>query len=135
MARKRTEIQEALAQQSSSTPLGYQQCEWMAGDERCRYPGTMSTNTHEGGPYYCRLHFGCDDGMWGATVVTASRDYVHPTPADINAAHAARANAYAAEQGLNRHPDESRQMWIRRVMVWVKSKQKGIGKLPERDEA
>jgi len=128
MPRKKYELVEALT--PTSQPLGYQQCEWVAG-EQCRYPGSISTNTHEGGPYFCRLHFGCDDGHWGATVVEASKDYLHPTDAELRAEHTKRANAYAAEQGLERHADESRQMWVRRVMVWVKARQKGIGKMDE----
>jgi hypothetical protein len=130
MARKKSELVTALEQSSNPHPLGYQQCEWLSGDVRCRYPGSISTNTHEGGPYYCRLHFGCDDGHWGATVVEASKDYRHPTQAELNAAHLERALDYMTQKGLDRHPDESRQMWVRRVMVWVKSKQKGIGVLP-----
>jgi hypothetical protein len=130
MARKKNEAVEALRQQSNPHPLGYQQCEWMAGEVRCRYPGSISTNTHEGGPYYCRLHFGCDDGSWGATVVEASKDYTHPTQAEINAEHVKRAKSFMAQHGLARHPDESLPMWTRRVMVWIKAKQKGIGALP-----
>lgn len=104
-------------------PLGYQQCEWLANGERCRYPGSMSTNTGSGGPHYCREHFGCHDGAWGALVVEASRDYRRPTEDEIMAEHTARARANLAKWGLGRGPEESERAWMRRGMEFLKRAQ------------
>lgn len=58
--------------------LGYPQCEWESSGERCRYPGSMSSNIG-GGSWYCRLHYDCKSSSEGAQFVAASRDYRHPT--------------------------------------------------------
>jgi hypothetical protein len=112
----------------ASFPLGYQQCEWESSGERCTYPGSISTNTKEGGPYYCRLHFGCRDGAYGAQIVEASRDYRHPTEAEILAEHTQRAHKSLKELGLERREGETVSAWIKRTAGYVKAKQQGVAK-------
>lgn len=103
-----------------SMTLGYQQCEWQAWGEQCRFPGSMTTNTHEGGPYFCRAHFACDDPAFGAQVVEQSRDYKHPTEQEINAAHVKRAKEALKLIGLDRRADESFEAWRKRMVVFIK---------------
>ena len=119
MARKRdSEIVKAL----HANDLGYQQCEWESAGERCRYPGSMSTNTHEGGPYFCREHFACKDPMWGATVVEASRDYRHVEPGgpEYLAAATQKAKAALEGSGMARQPGESFDAYRKRCVRFVK---------------
>lgn len=121
MVRRRDpEIDKALGS-TAAWPLGYQQCEWESG-ERCKYPGSMSTNTHAGGPYYCRLHFGCESAQLGAIIVEASRDYHHPTPEDIARTHAEGVRARLGPLGLLRQPDETVIAYRARTLEWMKSK-------------
>lgn len=109
---------------SETFPLGYQQCEWISNRERCSYPGSLSLNTHEGGPYYCRLHFGCDDPVFGAQIVEASRDYVRPAESEALAAHNARARELMVAQGLAQRAGESAAAWRRRMIFWMKERTK-----------
>lgn len=102
-------------------PLGYQQCEWLSGQARCKYPGSISTNTREGGPYYCRLHFGCESGHFGSQIVEASRDYQHPTAEEVSAKHTLEAKERLKDKGLLRLPGESPEAFRARCMAWMKS--------------
>jgi hypothetical protein len=104
-----------------SAPNGYQQCEWIAANEQCRYPGSITTNTHEGGPYFCRLHFGCDDGHWGAQIVEASRDYKHLSLAELIQEQTERAKENLRAKGLARRPDETPGAWRKRMIAFWKS--------------
>ncbi len=103
-------------------PLGYQQCEWLSGQDRCRYPGSISTNTHEGGPYYCRLHFGCESGHFGAQIVEASQDYRHPTEDELAAEHTRKARERLGPLGLLKAQEESPEAYRARCMAFMKSK-------------
>lgn len=48
--------------------------------ERCHYPGTISSDTRGGGPWYCRHHaFGVDQSE-GGRIVAESRTWRHGTP-------------------------------------------------------
>lgn len=114
MARKRPES-ELVRALHETTGLGYRQCEWISDNRRCLYPGSISTNTHEGGPWYCGLHFQCDSASFGATVVDASRDYRHPTPEEMEAEHLERAKASLKARGLDRRPDETVRQWVHRT--------------------
>lgn len=71
-------------------PLGYSQCEWRANGERCRFPGTISSNTNGHGPWYCAGHDGCRDPLMGAAIVDRSLGYRPPTVAELDAAHLAK---------------------------------------------
>ena len=126
MARKKSELVKALENQAQ--PLGYQQCEWLAGTERCHYPGSMSTNTGSGGPYFCRLHFACSDPIYGADVVAASRDYKHPTEAESMAAHTQQAKANLEAYGLARGETEAFSAWRKRCMQWVRQRRGNVAK-------
>ena len=84
----------------ASNPAGYQQCDWDSAGRRCRYPGSISTNTGAGGPYFCRLHFGCADPIFGAQIVEASQDYQHPTEAERMAERQKEADAFCKKMGL-----------------------------------
>lgn len=81
-------------------PRGYRECDWLAGDEHCLYPGTMSSSTNGEGKFFCRGHFECYDPVVGADVVAASQDYVHHDPRDI-AKLQAEARAYCEKLGLD----------------------------------
>lgn len=107
-----------------ANPLGYTQCDWEADGMRCQYPGTISPSTN--GPNYCRLHFGCDDPVFGATVAEASRDYVHrssreTTKRDIERLNA-EARAWCAENGFARADGESREEWVKRLLAYRRDK-------------
>lgn len=97
---------------SSGPILGYIQCEWTDGSSRCRYPGSLCSNTGPGGPWYCSPHFDCRDPLMGATIVQASMDYRHPTPEERRVEHHEKAEAYALALGL-KTPAE-RRAWIKR---------------------
>lgn len=107
---------------NKSRPRGYRQCEWKADGKCCLYPGSFSPNTHEGGPWYCALHDGCDSASYGASVVDASQDYHHPTEDEIMAAHNARAAASLKAQGLDRQPGETIAQWMKRTSEWMRGK-------------
>lgn len=94
-------------QQSSN---GYIQCDWVSGGTRCRYPGSLSSNTGPGGPWYCRPHYDCKDAMLGASIVDASADYTHQVPGRT-AEDTARAKAYCESLGL--HTIEQKRAWLR----------------------
>lgn len=53
-------------------------CEWEANGERCHNPGTSTTNTLGGGPWFCSPHFGCSSGALGQAIVEESRDVFFP---------------------------------------------------------
>lgn len=106
----------------NARPLGYRQCEWTSDHQRCRYPGSMSSNTHEGGPWYCSLHFACESAAYGASIVEASRDYQHPTPAELDAAHRAEVSARLKARGLDRQPNETVKQWMKRTSEWMRGK-------------
>lgn len=123
MARKRPESELVKALQPyTATPHGYKQCEWRADGVQCRYPGTISTNTKEGGPWYCGLHFQCDSAAYGASVVEASKDYQHPTAEQIEAEHMREVRASLDAQGLARLPGESALAWRKRTSEWMRGK-------------
>lgn len=110
-------------------PLGYQQCEWDSGGVRCKYPGSLTTNTHEGGPYYCRHHFGCDDPIFAADVVEASQDYRRETDAEVVARMNAEAKKNLAEKyGLVRGESESSKAYIDRLRAHCKTLKGGMFK-------
>jgi len=64
-------------------PLGYSQCEWIADGQRCRYPGSSSSNTKGHGPWYCTAHAGSlllhDGPVVAAQIVERSMNYRHLT--------------------------------------------------------
>lgn len=128
MPRKKSEIAKALSSQARH-PLGYQQCEWEA-ESQCLYPGSLSTNLHEGGPYYCREHFACKDPVWGATVVEASKDYRHIVPG--SAEYLAQATRTAQEglkaSGMERRPGELFSIYRGRCMRFMREQFAGINK-------
>lgn len=109
-------------------PLGYQQCEWTHATDRCRYPGTLSTNTGQGGPYYCRLHFACIDPIFGAQVVDASFDYVHETVQERVDKATAEARANLERMGLGRMAGESERDYIDRLRGECRTMFAGIAK-------
>jgi hypothetical protein len=123
MARKRqeSELVQAL-QRATSDSRGYRECEWKSDGRQCRYPATMSTNTHEGGPWYCCHHFGCDSAAFGAQVVDASRDYRHPTPEEIEAERMIEVRASLKAKGLDRQPNEDVRIWRARTSAWMRGK-------------
>lgn len=43
--------------------------------ERCHYPGSVSHDTHGGGPWYCRHHFFCSEQSEGGRIVAQSRKW------------------------------------------------------------
>jgi len=90
--------------------LGYVQCDWRSS-ERCRYPGSLSSNPGPGGPWYCRAHFDCRDPIAGADIVQASMDYRHSDPVQRRAEDQVRADAYCANLGL--HTVEEKRAWLR----------------------
>jgi hypothetical protein len=47
-------------------------CAWESGGDRCRYFGTIGESRR--GPMYCRAHYGCADGAFGALVVEESKE-------------------------------------------------------------
>lgn len=47
-------------------------CEWQADGMRCGNPGSCSTSTTGGGPWYCLDHSTCKDGLIGAEIVRRS---------------------------------------------------------------
>lgn len=47
-------------------------CQWEADGRRCRYPGTISADTHGGGRWYCAAHDQCADPLLGAQIVEQS---------------------------------------------------------------
>lgn len=114
-----------LAKQLGDT-LGYTQCEWMSGKERCRYPGTMSPSTHGIGPNYCSGHFGCEDPVMGTYIVEASRDYRHVPIEERVASDKARLNteaaAYLANHGIEKQPGESSRAYVARLRAHVREK-------------
>jgi hypothetical protein len=121
MARKRPESEIVKALQPSSGQ-SYRACEWLSDGRNCRYPATMSTNTHEGGPWYCCLHFQCDSAAYGAQVVDASRSYVHPTPEEIEAERMVEIRANLKALGLERKPGEDARAWRARTMEWMRGR-------------
>src|SRR5204862_8118984 len=46
-------------------------CSWHAGNERCRFPGSISSS-NKGGPWYCRGHANCSDPRVGGQIVDES---------------------------------------------------------------
>lgn len=80
--------------------LRYIRCEWVSDYERCRYPGTLSPNTRGGGPWFCRGHFGCDDPVLGAQIVSQSNNYARPTYQNRISQIAHRAEIRCRELGL-----------------------------------
>lgn len=53
--------------------LDQHRCEWLSNGERCHWPGSCSTDTHGGGPWYCTAHNDCDDMEKGLRIVVESR--------------------------------------------------------------
>jgi hypothetical protein len=99
--------------------LGYIRCEWTANGERCRYPGSLTTNTRAGGPWYCGPHFRCKDPIAGLDILEASRDYVPETEEEIMEARRARALQWCKERGLNT---------VAEMRAYVRSVAQGIGR-------
>lgn len=91
--------------------LGYIRCSWFAGGERCRFPGTMSTNVKGGGPWFCSAHHRCSDPIAGADVVEASRGYHHPGVHEADIAHGERAAARCRALGLRTVAEK--RAWLR----------------------
>jgi len=89
-------------------PLGYPQCEWQAGGERCRYPGSVSSN---GKAWFCRGHYACSDPVTGAAIVEQSRAYKHVSPSDTTAA-TKKAAEFCFKNGL--HTVDDMRAWVRK---------------------
>lgn len=95
----------------------YSQCEWSTDSQLCRYPGSMG-----GGPWYCRLHYGCKDPIFGAQIVQASMDYQHPTQEEIDAEARRKSTEYCQRIGMTRKDGESEQAYAIRRRNWLKEK-------------
>lgn len=95
----------------SAPELGYVQCEWTDGSNRCRFPGSRSSSTGNGS-WFCTAHFDCRDPLMGATIVQASMDYRHQTPEERYREHHGKAEAYALALGLKTTAE--RRAWFRR---------------------
>lgn len=66
-------------------PINPGGCEYVADGLRCRYPGSQSSSTVGGGPWYCRWHFDAlraGDAAYGQIIVDESQDYRAPTNAE-----------------------------------------------------
>lgn len=50
-------------------------CAWLAGIERCNYPGAISHGTRGEGPWFCAQHFFCGDASSGGKIVAESRSW------------------------------------------------------------
>jgi hypothetical protein len=102
------------AHANSDRLLGYQQCDWNSDGERCRYPGSISPHPGKGGPWYCRMHFGCEDMSFGAEVVIASRDYKHESNEEKRNKNMAEAEAFCLAQGLKTVADK--RAWLKKTL-------------------
>ena len=106
---------------TKQSPLGYSQCDWEADGQRCRYPGSMSTNLGCTGPWYCRLHYGERNPIFAAQIVQASMDYQHPTADDMTAEARNRSREYCEAIGMTRRAGEGSEAYMQRVRAWFKS--------------
>jgi hypothetical protein len=86
------------APKSKSHPLGYPQCSWEA-ESRCKYPGTLTTQSGEGAKWFCSAHFDCHDPVLGASIVKRSLDYRH-LAYDIRPLNQ-EAHRYCRQNGLD----------------------------------
>jgi hypothetical protein len=116
--RRRSMREQFREREVNHHPLGYQQCEWESNGERCKFPGSMSTNTHSGGPYFCRLHFACDDPAYGSQVVEGSRDFHRETTQEAIDRLTAEARKSLAERGLQKRKGESLSSYLGRLRAW-----------------
>jgi len=119
VARKKLDPQEFNLPSQS---VGYSVCEWETDGHRCRYPGSMSTNMGGTGPWYCRLHYGCKDPIFGAQIIQASMDYKHPTPEEIDAEARRKSTEYCQKIGMTRRENESPEAYAIRRKQWLKEK-------------
>ena len=55
-------------------------CAYENAGQRCQYPGSTSTSTLGGGPYYCRVHINERGTPLAAQALQASRTYLEPRP-------------------------------------------------------
>lgn len=90
-------------------PLGYQQCDWQADDNRCRYPGSISNHTNGSGHWYCTAHDRAHTDGAGpriaAQIVAASLNYRHLTHTERDAI--ARAKPHQAHRTPHDAPPET----------------------------
>lgn len=109
-------------QQRAPEKVSYRTCEWSSDSRQCRYPGSISPNTRDGGPWYCALHYACDSAAYGAEVVRASMDYRHPTIEELQAERTVAALESLKAKGLDRQPSESSKDWMKRTSLWMRGK-------------
>lgn len=102
--------------------LGYIRCEWSAAGERCRFPGSISSSTRAGGPWFCSAHFRCRDPITGADIVEESRHYRQPSEQDKLAAQNKRAKAHLETIGLARLKGESDREHGERMRAWIRQR-------------
>ena len=94
------------------------QCSWMAGGERCNYPGAHSHNTTGGGPWYCGAHDNCGNPLLGAEIVEASRKY---RPVNSLVKLQEEMQEWEARQRLVHHLPRGGRGWAARLKVLIDS--------------
>ena len=81
-------------------------CEWRAGEQRCKFPASMSSATDGSGPWYCSAHADCQDPVAGSDYVEASQDYDKAGIARSKQLHEQKAAAaYCQAHGLTTQAD------------------------------
>lgn len=115
-------------------------CSWHANGKRCRYPGSLSSNTNGAGPWYCRYHFGCTDPVIGAQILDESQEYKPVTKGDQEREHSEAVAKRLKAKGLDQKAGETRGQYIGRLRNYINASMRQIAareatREPGEDEA
>lgn len=98
-------------------------CQWTFYGLRCRFPGSLSTSTIGGGPWFCKYHVRTEDLETGKDIAEKSQQWV---PVDDMDHFRREVILTLRENKLTKKADEPPKIWLDRLKSFCKTE---IGKI------